>query len=270
MGKNKKSASAIPTDKAARSLAKVTARKKATAAPEAAGGDDVSSLQKRRDEARARKDWATADALRDRITALGYKVQDRKIAEGASSTLKLTASERLAAKQAKKERQLAAATEGGGSSDDSESLDVSGDDDDDGDESQEEGDLSEEDSQEEETKPAPKPKKSESKKKTLAGGVLIEDLVVGTGPEVQPRAKTYVQYVGRLASNGKEFDRSGGKPFGFRLGRGEVIKGWDLGVVGMRKGGKRRITCPPKAAYGSQGQPGIPPNSTLVFDVTAV
>jgi FK506-binding nuclear protein len=58
-----------------------------------------------------------------------------------------------------------------------------------------------------------------------------------------------------------------GKPFGFKLGTGEVIKGWDIGVAGMAVGGERRITIPPQQGYGSQKVPGIPPNSTLVFDV---
>ena len=62
-----------------------------------------------------------------------------------------------------------------------------------------------------------------------------------------------------------------GKPFSFRLGRGEVIKGWDVGVAGMRRGGSRTITCPPQAAYGKGGAgKSIPPNATLVFDVTVV
>ena len=75
--------------------------------------------------------------------------------------------------------------------------------------------------------------------------------------------------MGRLStSTGKIFDQSSGKPFSFHLGKGEVIKGWDIGVQGMRVGGKRRITCPAAAAYGKKGAQGIPGGSTLVFDVT--
>jgi FK506-binding nuclear protein len=61
-----------------------------------------------------------------------------------------------------------------------------------------------------------------------------------------------------------------GKPFSFKLGVGEVIKGWDIGVVGMSAGGERRITIPANLAYGSKGMPGIPANSTLVFDIKLV
>lgn len=102
-------------------------------------------------------------------------------------------------------------------------------------------------------------------------GVLIEDLQLGSAgtaaAAVGQRVK--VQYTGRLKSNGKVFDSSGKRPFTFKLGRGEVIRGWDIGVAGMRVGGKRRLTIPPEKAYGKAGSPPvIPPNATLVFDVT--
>ena len=78
-----------------------------------------------------------------------------------------------------------------------------------------------------------------------------------------------VHYTGRLKTTNKVFDSSIGKrPFTFRLGRGEVIKGWDIGVQGMREGGKRKLTIPPQMAYGRSGAPPtIPGNATLVFDV---
>lgn len=105
-------------------------------------------------------------------------------------------------------------------------------------------------------------------KKTLAGGVVAEDLRVGKGPEAKPGKRVQVYYEGRLKS-GKVFDSSkSGDGFRFSLGRGEVIKGWDVGVTGMKVGGKRRITCPPNYAYGQKGSPPvIPGNSTLVFDI---
>ncbi|RDW42211.1 hypothetical protein B0I73DRAFT_68614, partial [Yarrowia lipolytica] len=83
-------------------------------------------------------------------------------------------------------------------------------------------------------------------------------------------SKVGVRYVGKLA-NGKVFDsNSKGKPFYFSVGKGEVIRGWDIGVQGMKVKGERRIIIPPGMAYGKQKLPGIPPNSQLTFDVKVV
>jgi FK506-binding nuclear protein len=113
-------------------------------------------------------------------------------------------------------------------------------------------------------------KKEEKKKpavKTLPGGVIIEDKTVGTGPVCKKGQKVGVRYIGKL-KNGKVFDKNtSGKPFHFGLGKGEVIKGWDVGVAGMAVGGERRIVIPAPMAYGSQKLPGIPANSELAFDV---
>ena len=78
-----------------------------------------------------------------------------------------------------------------------------------------------------------------------------------------------VYYNGKLQKNGKQFDKTDKGPgFKFKLGQGRVIKGWELGIVGMKVGGKRKMTIPPSLAYGAGGAPPqIPPNSTLVFDV---
>ena len=95
------------------------------------------------------------------------------------------------------------------------------------------------------------------------------DLVVGEGAEAVAGKRVSVHYVGTL-TDGKKFDssRDRGEPFGFVLGAGQVIKGWDQGVAGMRIGGKRKLVIPPELAYGSRGFPGlIPPGSTLVFEV---
>ncbi|KAH8402701.1 hypothetical protein KR215_007542, partial [Drosophila sulfurigaster] len=105
--------------------------------------------------------------------------------------------------------------------------------------------------------------------RTIAGGVKVQDLNAGNGPEAKQGKRVSVYYIGRLKSNNKTFDSmQKGNGFKFALGGGEVIKGWDVGVAGMKVGGKRRITCPAHMAYGARGHPPtIPPNSTLVFDV---
>lgn len=98
----------------------------------------------------------------------------------------------------------------------------------------------------------------------------IEDLVTGDGPEAAAGLPVEVHYVGVAWSTGTQFDASWDRrePFGFRLGAGQVIAGWDQGVAGMRLGGRRRITIPPHLGYGAQGAGGvIAPNETLVFVV---
>eukprot|EP00741_Cyanophora_paradoxa_P025728 tig00000388_g24827.t1 len=99
-------------------------------------------------------------------------------------------------------------------------------------------------------------------------GLSFEDVKPGTGKKPQPGKKVTVHYTGRLP-NGKIFDSSLGKsPFSFRLGIGEVIKGWDIGVSSMQVGGKRKLVIPANLAYGPRGAPpDIPPNATLHFDV---
>jgi FKBP-type peptidyl-prolyl cis-trans isomerase FkpA len=102
-----------------------------------------------------------------------------------------------------------------------------------------------------------------------ASGLTVEDLVVGEGAEAAAGQKVSVHYTGWL-TDGKKFDSSKdrGEAFVFPLGRGQVIKGWDEGVQGMKVGGKRKLTIPSALAYGSRGAGGvIPPNATLVFEV---
>lgn len=102
-------------------------------------------------------------------------------------------------------------------------------------------------------------------------GLEYWDVKVGTGAEAQNGQSVKVQYTGWL-TNGKKFDSSvGGPPFSFKIGAGNVIKGWDEGVAGMKIGGKRQLRIPTDLAYGQKGYPGvIPPNSTLIFDVELV
>jgi FKBP-type peptidyl-prolyl cis-trans isomerase len=95
-----------------------------------------------------------------------------------------------------------------------------------------------------------------------------KDLIVGTGTEAKDGDTVTVNYVGVLYKNGKVFDASWKRkePFQFKLGQGQVIKGWDEGVVGMKVGGRRELVIPSELAYGKSGSPPtIPPNEALVF-----
>ena len=104
----------------------------------------------------------------------------------------------------------------------------------------------------------------------MDNGLVIENIVVGEGSEAQDHNKVVVNYTGSL-EDGSIFDSSlnpGRDPFTFTLGVGSVIKGWDLGVRGMKVGGKRKLTIPSDMGYGSQGAGKvIPPDATLIFEV---
>src|SRR5437016_11883752 len=104
---------------------------------------------------------------------------------------------------------------------------------------------------------------------TSPTGLTYGGLVEGTGDAAKMGATVSVHYTGWL-TDGKKFDSSKdrGQPFKFPLGRGQVIRGWDDGVQGMKVGGKRKLTIPPELGYGAQGAGGvIPPTATLVFEV---
>jgi len=103
------------------------------------------------------------------------------------------------------------------------------------------------------------------------GGVLIEDLKVGGGATATAGKQVSAHYTGRFP-DGKKFDSSydARVPIDFELGTGKVIKGWDIGLEGMRVGGKRKLTIPPELAYGALGNGPVPPNATLVFDVELI
>ncbi|KAF4551422.1 Nucleoplasmin-like domain-containing protein [Elsinoe fawcettii] len=125
-----------------------------------------------------------------------------------------------------------------------------------------------------ETGPTPSPSAGKDKASAtgprVVQGVTIDVKKVGEGEEAKKGDRIGMRYIGKL-KDGKVFDSNKkGKPFAFKLGLGEVIKGWDIGVAGIRVGGERRITVPGHLAYGSKGAPGIPPNATLTFDVKAV
>ncbi len=105
--------------------------------------------------------------------------------------------------------------------------------------------------------------------KTTQDGLKIQDITVGSGQEVKSGDSVTVHYLGTL-ENGTKFDSSYDRntPFTTQIGVGQVIKGWDEGIVGMKVGGKRKLIIPPDLGYGQQGAGGsIPPNSTLIFEV---
>lgn len=104
---------------------------------------------------------------------------------------------------------------------------------------------------------------------TTASGLQYVDELVGTGPSPQPGQNVKVHYTGTLM-NGSKFDssRDRGTPFNFVIGKGNVIKGWDEGVMTMKVGGRRILTIPSELGYGARGAGGvIPPNAVLIFDV---
>jgi len=113
------------------------------------------------------------------------------------------------------------------------------------------------------------PMKVSGQPTTTASGLQFWDIVVGTGATATPGSMVRVHYSGFLTT-GQKFDssRDRGEPFSFPLGQGQVIKGWDEGVAGMKVGGQRQLRIPPQLGYGAEGAGGaIPPNATLIFDV---
>ncbi len=117
------------------------------------------------------------------------------------------------------------------------------------------------------------PGKPEPEAVTTESGLQYVDLKGGMGPAVRKGDVVEVHYVGWLPGTHKAFDSSHdrGRPFRFRVGRGEVIEGWDEGVVGMKVGGKRRLLIPPELGYGKRGAgQAVPPDATLLFEVEIV
>ena len=106
-------------------------------------------------------------------------------------------------------------------------------------------------------------------KQTMSNGLVIEDVKISDGQEVEKFNIVTVNYTG-LLEDGSKFDSSldpGRSPFRFTVGAGQVIKGWDEGLMGMKVGGKRKLTIPPELGYGSRDNGPIPANSTLIFEI---
>ena len=106
-------------------------------------------------------------------------------------------------------------------------------------------------------------------KQTMSNGLVIEDIKIGEGQEVEKFNIVTVNYTG-LLEDGTKFDSSlnpGRTPFRFTVGAGQVIQGWDQGLIGMKVGGKRKLTIPPDLGYGSRDNGPIPANSTLIFEI---
>ncbi|EMD63740.1 hypothetical protein COCSADRAFT_118972 [Bipolaris sorokiniana ND90Pr] len=119
--------------------------------------------------------------------------------------------------------------------------------------------------------PKPEAKKEATKGPRNVSGVIVDDKKEGKGKAAKKGDRVEMRYIGKL-KNGKVFDSNKkGKPFSFKLGVGQVIKGWDVGVAGMTPGGERRLTIPAAMAYGKKGAPpDIPPNSDLIFDIKCI
>lgn len=123
---------------------------------------------------------------------------------------------------------------------------------------------------EETTAPSAVPEVTPIQTEKTPEGLIIETIKEGSGETALKGTKVTIDYTGWLAMDGKKLDSSvdRGKPFDFPLGKGRVIKGWEMGIEGMKVGGKRRLTIPPDLAYGASGHGSlVPPDATLIFDI---
>lgn len=237
---------------------------------------EVRRIMKTREKARLDNDWGRSDALREKLADMGVEVLDQK--DGPSgwkfkdgSTKKLKAGTELP-DDAKKVRNKALPSSSTTSSPDKDE------------------EISKKKLKKEKDKKEKKSAEKDRLKATLSEvlnggpdmesnkstqniqGMIVTDEEVGDGRIVKGGDRVTVHYTGKLTRNDKIFDSSVGKhPFRFRLGKGDVIRGWDLGVMGMRIGGRRKLVIPATLAYGRRGAPpAIPGNATLTFDIALI
>lgn len=216
----------------------------------------VRYLMNLRDKARSESDFARSDSLRAKLSKIGVEVKDQKNGPSGwkfndGSTTKLDQSVRVPEFATRKK--LKASLPESQTAQKPKSKDVM------------------EAERDRNKSTLEKIQGNKISAGTNIQGVQVEELEVGTGAPAEQGKKVRVFYVGKLKSTGKVFDASTKTPFSFKLGKGEVIRGWDIGVSGMRVGGRRRLTIPPEKAYGKSGAPpAIPGNATLIFDVQLV
>lgn len=233
---------------------------------------EVRRIMKTREQARLSNDWGRSDALREKLQDMGVEVLDQK--DGPSgwkfkdgSTKKLKAGAELP-DDAKKIRNIAPSSLSSSSPKKDEEISKK---------------KIKKEKDKKEKKSAEKDRLKATLSEVLNGGpevesnnntqniqgMIVTDEEVGEGRIVKGGDRVTVHYTGKLTRNDKIFDSSVGKhPFRFRLGKGDVIRGWDLGVMGMRIGGRRKLVIPATLAYGRRGAPpAIPGNATLTFDI---
>lgn len=256
---------------------------------------DIRTLMKQRDAARAGADFGKSDTIRERLSGMGVVIKDQiggpsgwKFLDGRSNKLPAGVKQSQIPVAAQKTRvpevgDKRGRDDGSGQSDKkNKKLKTDG-------ASAKDKTKGGMDKQKEKekvkpVKEAPRQQSVEEQRNKSAlsaiggdgkgknvNGVLIEVLKEGSGTrQAENGQRVKMGYVGRL-TNGRTFDSSKDRPFAFKLGRSEVIKGWDIGVLHMKIGEKRRLTIPPEKGYGKQGSPPtIPPNATLVFEVTLI
>ena len=220
----------------------------------------------RRNKARAKKKYDVADEIRAMLQEMGVIIQD------TGPTTSIWTWSKQAELQGSSDDEARAGVE-----EEQEDSEEEADDDEEEEEEDDDDDEEEDDDDDEDAPPATNPRKRapepeaakaeepvKKKRKEMRGGVVATILKPGKGAAAAPKRRVTMKYAGTLASNGKQFDA--GK-ITFKLGAGEVIKGWDVGCAGMQVGERRQLFIPSKMAYGARGAPpDIPKHADLNFD----